>query len=86
MMLKVVFSQRAREDYDYFLIVKPALCHKIDHLIQAVCQDPFKGIGKPEPLKFDLTSYWSRRINREHRLVYKVFEDTVYIVQCRYHY
>jgi toxin YoeB len=85
-MLEVFFTTRAQEDYDYFLMIKPALCLKIDSLVAAICRDPFKGIGKPEPLKFDLSSYWSRRINREHRLVYKVFEDVVYIAQCRYHY
>ena len=85
-MLKVVFTTRAREDYDYFFKKNPKLCAKIDLLLVAICKDPFKGVGKPEPLKFDLTSYWSRRIDRQHRLVYKVFEDTVYIAQCRYHY
>jgi toxin YoeB len=62
------------------------LLQKIETLIADICNHPFTGIGKPEPLKFQFSGYWSRRINKTHRLVYKVHEDTVYIVQCRYHY
>lgn len=59
---------------------------KIMKLIQAVQRDPFQGIGKPEPLKHDLSGCWSRRINQEHRLVYQVLEDKIRILACRYHY
>jgi toxin YoeB len=55
-------------------------------LIEAITRDPYEGIGKPEPLRFDYTGYWSRRITDEHRLIYKVEGDALYIVQCRYHY
>jgi toxin YoeB len=55
-------------------------------LIDACIADPFKGIGKPEPLKGNLTGYWSRRIDREQRLVYVVLDGVLYVLQCRYHY
>ena len=85
-MLNVIFTKRAQEDYHYFSKTKPTVRQRIDQLIQAIQLDPFHGIGKPETLRFNLSGYWSRRIDKEHRLVYKVYEDTLYIVQCRYHY
>ena len=85
-MLEVVFVKSAEEDYQFFVKTNPALKTRIDLLIQAIQDNPFQGVGKPEPLKFDLTGYWSRRINTEHRLVYKIVDTTLYIVQCRYHY
>lgn len=59
---------------------------RINKLITDIQRDPFAGIGKPEPLKHSLSGYWSRRINEEHRLVYKVQDDNLLIAQCRYHY
>ncbi len=59
---------------------------KIIKLVKEVQRDPFQGIGKPEKLKHDLSGCWSRRINREHRLVYQVLEDRIRIIACRYHY
>jgi toxin YoeB len=59
---------------------------KIIKLIQEVQRDPFTGIGKPEPLKHDLSGCWSRRINQEHRLVYEVLADKIRILACKYHY
>jgi toxin YoeB len=59
---------------------------KINELIKAIQRTPFEGIGKPEPLKYDLTGLWSRRIDREHRLVYKVESDELFIYGCRFHY
>ncbi len=64
----------------------PALVRKINTLIRECQRHPFEGTGKPEPLKNDLSGYWSRRINREHRLVYKVLDGALVIIQCRYHY
>lgn len=64
----------------------PKLARKINTLIKECQRHPFEGTGKPEPLKGDLSGYWSRRITREHRLVYKVVGDTLVIVQSRYHY
>ena len=54
--------------------------------MENIMQTPHSGLGKPEPLKYDLSGYWSRRIDREHRLVYKVDEETLYIASCRFHY
>ena len=62
------------------------LLKKINILIKDIQRSPFDGIGKPEPLKANLSGYWSRRINTEHRLVYKVMEDNIVIVACRFHY
>jgi len=62
------------------------ILRRINTLIKETKQNPFEGIGKPEPLKHALSGYWSRRINDEHRFVYKVSEDTIYIAQLRYHY
>jgi len=59
---------------------------KIVALITDTCRDPFAGLGKPEPLKHDLSGFWSRRITGEHRLVYTVEQNTVKIISCRYHY
>ena len=60
--------------------------YKILDLVEVVCQDPFKGVGKPEPLKYLDSNVWSRRINLEHRLVYRIKENRIYFLQCRYHY
>ena len=59
---------------------------KINQLIKEIQRNPFEGIGKPEALKYDLAGYWSRRIDREHRLVYKIDNETLIILSCRYHY
>lgn len=62
------------------------LLKRINTLIKETLRTPFEGIGKPEPLKANLSGYWSRRINTEHRLVYEVLENNIIIVACRYHY
>jgi toxin YoeB len=59
---------------------------RINRLIREIQRDPFSGVGKPEPLKHALAGYWSRRITDEHRIVYRVSEDAVFIAQLRYHY
>ena len=59
---------------------------RINRLVEVIVADPFRGIGKPEALRHDLTGYWSRRITEEHRLVYKVAGKKTYIISCRYHY
>ena len=59
---------------------------RINRLVEAIESDPFRGIGKPEPLRGELSGYWSRRITQEHRLVYKVARKTVHVISCRYHY
>ena len=84
--MNLTFSRHAWEDYLYWQKTDRKLLRRINLLIQDIIRSPFEGIGKPEPLKHGLAGYWSRRINDEHRLVYKVEGDSVFFAQCRYHY
>ena len=84
--MKILFSEQAWEDYQYWLATDKKLLKRINQLIRETCRDPFQGIGKPEPLRHLLKGYWSRRINEEHRMVYRVNGDTLYLAQLRYHY
>jgi len=84
--VKLIFSEHAWQDYIHWQKVDRKLLKRVNLLIQDILRSPFEGIGKPEPLKHALAGYWSRRINDEHRLVYKVDSDAVLIAQCRYHY
>ena len=80
------WTEDAWEDYEYWQRTSKEKVKQIGKLIKAIKRDPFKGIGKPEPLKHDLAGYWSRRIDQEHQLVYEIQDDAIIIVQCRYHY
>lgn len=84
------FTNHGWEDYVYWQANDPATLEKINDLIKEIKRDPFKGKGKPEPLRGNLKGYWSRRITGEHRLVYRVTgkeeEQTLIIVQARFHY
>lgn len=84
--MKLTFSEQAWEEYLYWQKTDKKLLNRINELIKAIMREPFTGIGKPEPLKHSLTGYWSRRINDEHRLVYKVEGDSLLIAQCKLHY
>ena len=84
--MKLVFSRHAWEDYLYWQKTDRQIVRRINALIESVRRSPFKGIGKPEPLKNRLAGYWARRIDREHRLVYRIEGQSIYIVQARYHY
>lgn len=84
--MKIEFSAEAWEDYQYWSGRDKKIIAKINALIEDIMRDPRQGLGKPEPLKYDLAGFWSRRITREHRLVYKVDKATLYILQCRYRY
>lgn len=84
--MKLVFSEHAWEDYLYWQKTDKKLLNRINSLIKAVQREPFVGVGKPEPLKHGLAGYWSRRIDTEHRMVYRVTEDALLIAQLRYHY
>ncbi|MGL5806123.1 MAG: Txe/YoeB family addiction module toxin [Xenococcaceae cyanobacterium] len=84
--MKVCFSEDAWEEYLYWQKTDRKIVKKIHELIKSIKREPFTGVGKPEPLKFGFQKYWSRRIDIEHRLVYKVEGDVLYIAQCRYHY
>jgi toxin YoeB len=84
--VKIVFSERAWDDYLYWQTQDRKMLHRINQLIRDCQRDPFSGTGKPEPLKHALAGYWSRRITDEHRMVYKVTDDALLIAQLRYHY
>jgi len=80
------WAENAWSDYLYFQQKDKKPLKRINSLIKDVTRQPFEGLGDPEPLKHNWSGYWSRRIDREHRLVYNVEGNTIYIVQCRYHY
>jgi toxin YoeB len=84
--MEIFYSTRAKEDFIYWKKNNSKLIERINKLLNDIKLHPFKGLGKPEPLKFVKIGYWSRRIDQEHRLVYKISNDIIYIVQCRYHY
>jgi toxin YoeB len=84
--VKLVFEADAWEHLLFWQESNKATVKKINALIKECLRHPFDGTGKPEPLKGDLTGYWSRRIDREHRLVYRVKEGALEILSCRYHY
>ncbi|AMD01475.1 Txe/YoeB family addiction module toxin [Halomonas chromatireducens] len=84
--MKLTFSEHAWEEYLYWQKTDKKVLRRINQLIKEIQRTPFEGIGKPEPLKHGLAGYWSRRINDEHRIVYKVTEDALLIAQLRYHY
>lgn len=81
-----MFSEHAWEDYLYWQRTDRNILRRINTLIKEIQRTPFEGIGKPEPLRHGLAGYWSRRINEEHRIVYKVDADALFIAQLRYHY
>lgn len=84
--MKITFTERAWDDYQYWVKNDKRVLRRINELIKAVQRSPFEGIGKPEPLRHQLQGYWSRRISDEHRLVYGVSDDTITIIASRFHY
>jgi len=86
----VFWASSGWDDYLFWQETDRKMLRRINLMIKDISRTPFDGLGKPEPLKHQKTGYWSRRIDKEHRLVYKVSGDadkeTIYIVQCRYHY
>ena len=84
--MKLIFAENAWEDYLYWQKTDKKMLQRINTLIKDIKREPFEGIGKPEPLKHALSGYWSRRINDEHRIVYKIYQDSLLIAQMRYHY
>ena len=84
--MKLIFSENAWEDYLFWQRTDKKILQRINTLLKEIKRNPFEGIGKPEPLKQALSGYWSRRINEEHRIVYKVASNAIYIAQLRYHY
>jgi len=84
--VKLVFHERAWEDYLHWQATDPKLVQRINALIKEASRTPFTGTGKPEPLRGPLSGWWSRRITKEHRLVYRPTEGGLLIAQCRHHY
>ena len=84
--MNLLFSPQAKDDYDYFKQVNPKIAERIKNLLANILETPFTGIGKPKPLRYALSGCWSRRINDEHRLVYRVERNSILIIACRYHY
>ncbi len=84
--MRLEFKPQAFDDLQYWVRYQPKLAKRLLRLIEETQRDPFGGIGKPEPLKSELSGWWSRRIDGEHRLVYKVEEDVLIVAQARGHY
>jgi toxin YoeB len=84
--VNLVFTGRGWSHYRHWQDQDKAMVSKINRLIEECLRHPFEGTGKPEPLKGDLSCFWSRRIDREHRLVYRVKDGALEILACRYHY
>ena len=84
--MKLHFSQTAWEDYLYWQAQDEKMLQRVNALTKDCTRSPFQGIGKPEPLRGNLSGWWSRRIDHEHRLVYRVEAGALLIAQCRYHY
>ncbi|HRI59693.1 MAG TPA: Txe/YoeB family addiction module toxin [Saprospiraceae bacterium] len=84
--MRLVFTENAWDDYLYWQQHDARKLARINELLRDLAREPYKGIGKPEPLRGNLSGWWSRRIDTEHRLVYRVEQDQVIVLQCRYHY
>lgn len=84
--MKILISAEFDQDLSFWKKNDQKIVSKIRQLLSAILQNPYKGIGKPEPLKYKLSGCWSRRINREHRLIYRVINDELQLLACRYHY
>lgn len=86
MKYQITIEKQAQKDIDYFKKHDKVIHKKIRDLLHEIVSNPFEGVGKPEPLKYELFGKWSRRITREHRMVYKVDKREVIIFSCRFHY
>ncbi len=84
--MRIIFSKNSWQDYTSWLKEDKKMLQKINELIKDIQRNPFEGKGKPEPLKYDLKGFWSRRIDREHRLVYRFENKEILIYSCKYHY
>lgn len=83
---RIIFDESFREDLQWWYRKDAQKANKILDLVESICVDPFSGIGKPEPLKFMEANTWSRRIDLEHRLIYRVQNESIQFLQARYHY
>lgn len=84
--MKLCFVDESWEDYLYWQKTDKKVVAKINRLIKDISRNPRAGLGKPEPLKHKYRSFWSRRIDGEHRLIYRVTDEEIWIVKCRFHY
>ncbi len=84
--MNIIFTPQAWEDYQYWISNDQKTLRRINELIKDIQRSPFQGIGKPEPLRQNLSGYWSRRITEEHRIVYRQTEAGIAYLQMRYHY
>jgi toxin YoeB len=84
--VKILFTPEAWDDYFWWQQNDRATLKRLNRLIEDICRNGYEGVGKPEPLRQNLSGFWSRRITSEHRIVYAVEADTVQIVACRTHY
>ena len=84
--MKYVFVEESWEDYLYWQKNDKQKLRRINELLKDIARNPFSGIGKPEPLRFKYSGFWSRRIDEEHRLIYRVEGEEIQVVKCRFHY
>lgn len=84
--MKYIFVDESWEDYLYWQKTDKKKLKRINDLLKDIARKPFDGIGKPEPLKYKYSGFWSRRIDDEHRLIYKYQEDEILVAKCRFHY
>ncbi|WP_310441127.1 Txe/YoeB family addiction module toxin [Sulfurimonas sp.] len=84
--MNLTFTNDSWNEYLYWQQADKQIVKKINQLLKDVKRDPFEGVGKPEPLKYEFAGCWSRRITDEHRLVYEVTDSSIVIISCRYHY
>ena len=84
--MKFIFVDESWEDYLYWQKTDKKNLRRINELLKDIARNPFKGIGKPEPLKYKYKGFWARRIDKEHRLIYKVKNEKILIAKCRFHY
>ena len=84
--MKIVFTELSWEDYLYLQKMDKHKIKRINELIKDISRSPFEGIGKPEALKYNYMGFWSRRIDEEHRLIYRFVDDEIQIAKCRFHY
>ena len=84
--MKFVLTALSWEDYLYWQKNDKQKLKRINELLKDISRSPYEGIGKPEPLRFNYSGFWSRRIDEEHRLIYRVVDDEIQIAKCRFHY
>jgi toxin YoeB len=84
--MKIQFTRESWKDFEWFLDNDRHIVKRIRELLKDILRHPQEGIGKPERLKFQLDGYWSRRITKEHRLIYQIEKDGIIVISCRYHY